>query len=338
MKCRGWTSGKQQEKQRAPAVGGLPSLGVSIIRNRWFVYDRPLVGSGTSLLVLSGKTGASYSRMLSLIDSASGASMSIEMGLMTLVHKGGNTDTIRFSVDPPDSLLLDPAGLMNSGRSSIITLGATTDTLQIVAAIYGRNPGTILGDGRVGFEILIAGTDSVIARSGVESGWSVANGIRRLTVLSVPLSSLPGAGPDLSLAVRPFVSGLSQQDRLTASLAHIYSNVRETPSDHILSGLGGNASQPTAPQAFVLAQNFPNPCNPTTSIWYSVPQQASVRIEIYSVLGQLVKTLVDNQLQPGVYTTLRDSRSNSGQYPSTGCTFTGWLSMAMLPRQRKCCF
>jgi hypothetical protein len=56
------------------------------------------------------------------------------------------------------------------------------------------------------------------------------------------------------------------------------------------------------PKRFELYQNFPNPFNPVTRIKYAVPRPTHVRIEIYNVLGQRVRTLVNEEKQPGYYT------------------------------------
>src|ERR1035441_1274864 len=42
-----------------------------------------------------------------------------------------------------------------------------------------------------------------------------------------------------------------------------------------------------------LAQNFPNPFNPTTVITYSIPTSSNVIINVYNILGELIKTLVN---------------------------------------------
>lgn len=59
--------------------------------------------------------------------------------------------------------------------------------------------------------------------------------------------------------------------------------------------------KPPAPENFNLSQNFPNPFNPSTTIRYSVPDEAYVTLQVYDVLGALVATLVEEQKSPGTY-------------------------------------
>ncbi len=47
------------------------------------------------------------------------------------------------------------------------------------------------------------------------------------------------------------------------------------------------------PAGFTLRQNYPNPFNPGTSIQYSIPRPERVRLDVYTILGQHVSTLVD---------------------------------------------
>jgi hypothetical protein len=55
------------------------------------------------------------------------------------------------------------------------------------------------------------------------------------------------------------------------------------------------------PKKFALYQNFPNPFNPTTTISFDVPKQATVKITIFDVMGREVTRLVDNDYSAGSY-------------------------------------
>ncbi|MGC8898401.1 MAG: FlgD immunoglobulin-like domain containing protein [Bacteroidota bacterium] len=65
-------------------------------------------------------------------------------------------------------------------------------------------------------------------------------------------------------------------------------------------------------KAFSLNQNSPNPFNSGTRIGYTVPQAAFLRLTVYNVLGQKVRTLVDGYVERGVYTVFWDGRDDAG--------------------------
>jgi len=75
------------------------------------------------------------------------------------------------------------------------------------------------------------------------------------------------------------------------------------------------------PKTFELANNFPNPFNPTTMIRYAVPRSTSVSMSIYNMLGQRVRTLVDGAISAGYHEVEWDGRNESGQQVESGVYF-----------------
>jgi hypothetical protein len=76
-----------------------------------------------------------------------------------------------------------------------------------------------------------------------------------------------------------------------------------------------NMNAADLPADFSLGQNYPNPFNPTTIIRYALPVETHVRIELYTVLGQRVSTLVNDARPAGWHTlTVDGSNLSSGVY------------------------
>jgi hypothetical protein len=69
------------------------------------------------------------------------------------------------------------------------------------------------------------------------------------------------------------------------------------------------------PNAFALSQNYPNPFNPVTNIQYDMPAGGFTSLRVYNLLGQEVRTLVNQYQAAGRYTAQFDgSRLPSGVY------------------------
>ncbi|OGC81905.1 MAG: hypothetical protein A2W07_00630 [candidate division Zixibacteria bacterium RBG_16_43_9] len=82
------------------------------------------------------------------------------------------------------------------------------------------------------------------------------------------------------------------------------------------------------PNSYELSQNFPNPFNPYTNISFSLKAQGSTlkgsirtSLIIYNILGQKVKTLLDEEKLPGSYKVIWDGKDDLGKEVASGIYF-----------------
>jgi flagellar hook assembly protein FlgD len=68
------------------------------------------------------------------------------------------------------------------------------------------------------------------------------------------------------------------------------------------------------PTVYSLAQNFPNPFNPSTTLKYGLPARSTVRLIIYNLLGQVVKEMVNTEQQAGYQSVVWNATVSSGLY------------------------
>jgi hypothetical protein len=120
---------------------------------------------------------------------------------------------------------------------------------------------------------------------------------------------------------------LTQQTANTATFSNIPQNALVTAPESntmISFTLGTSSVEPVPgvlPSEFTLSQNYPNPFNPATRFQYSVPEQATISLKVYNLLGQEVVTLFSGAQNPGQFEATWDGRSSSGVQVSSGVYF-----------------
>ena len=67
-----------------------------------------------------------------------------------------------------------------------------------------------------------------------------------------------------------------------------------------------------------LDQNYPNPFNPSTAIPFALPSAQRVRLDVYNMLGQRVRTLAAGPMEPGFHTIVWNGRDDGGRAVAAG--------------------
>jgi len=69
------------------------------------------------------------------------------------------------------------------------------------------------------------------------------------------------------------------------------------------------------PEQFALYQNYPNPFNPATTIRFTIPRTANIKLKVFNLLGEEIETLVSERLAEGTYSIQWEAKDQvSGVY------------------------
>jgi hypothetical protein len=187
--------------------------------------------------------------------------------------------------------------------------------LRIPDLLYSATVGTQNRDGTVGLQVLRNEhllQDSLAIK--IKPGW--------IKVDSYKGWLQPGGNETLNLTFDPvcYPQGIYQADLLIHGWDKNHS--LETKIIPLTFCIDTTTSvewtDAQIPQAITLLQNYPNPFNPTTTIEFTLARPGPVRIEIFNILGQRVRTLTDGFLTAGYKTVIWDGRSDRGEEVSSG--------------------
>ena len=195
-----------------------------------------------------------------------------------------------------------PAGSLDLNRFIEFKAGPNVGnsfTVNSVSFNFGDNPQTT--------NYNIINSQVFYSTNNFSSGTALGGTLAYLntTMSTFALSNLNifvGNGQSFSLRVYPY----SPTGSVTATVSlAIHNNVVICGKTSRVVGIEGESNLPTA---YALHQNYPNPFNPASIIRYDIPTSSFVRISVYDILGEEIRSLVSEEKNPGTYEVTFDAK------------------------------
>jgi len=139
--------------------------------------------------------------------------------------------------------------------------------------------------------------------------------------------TLPGGGAAVDIltdssgqAETFWITGLGI-NKLEVSAAELQGSPQVFTATGLDSSSAVDESAGTLPQQFALLPNAPNPFNPSTTIHFTLPQQASVALEIFDLSGRRVRSLYEGTLAAGAHRIMWDGKDDFSRTLYSGVYF-----------------
>jgi hypothetical protein len=220
------------------------------------------------------------------------------------VYKGDVDGCFRCVVPPP------------AGDAVTVALGAPTDLgdrIEVPIVVQGAYD-ILSGEYDLTFDSSDLGVNTVTPTglaAGSLSAYNATDG-----TLKIAMAAGQSYGGDGEVATITFDKVDPGADLSSVELTDVLFNNGEPPAV-----IGGTAGVDVQPATTTLKPAVPNPFTNRTVIGYHLAVPAGVTLEIYSVTGQLVRTLVDGQVGQGDHQAVWDGKDSAGQTASRGVYF-----------------
>ena len=154
-----------------------------------------------------------------------------------------------------------------------------------------------------------------MAKISFDYKYNTENGVLRMAFAGADFLKPEGDLAIITVAIDKEIKG---EQSIPITVAEFL--VNETDLTEMASS--GNIEVTGTPVKFDLFQNYPNPFNPSTTIRYQIPDNdQQVRIEVFNIMGQSVRVLVDTRHDAGEYQVVWDGTNKKGILVASGLYF-----------------
>jgi hypothetical protein len=145
---------------------------------------------------------------------------------------------------------------------------------------------------------------------------TITEGTTTLATANLPFKYVTGSTTVIDVTgndvVSPTFTLAAGTHKLALSGAGVNIDYVQLIKQDIQTGVSRDGLQPGM---FALEQNYPNPFNPTTTINFSLAKASNVKLTVYNILGQQIRTVVDTRMNAGQQSIVFDaSKLASGVY------------------------
>ncbi len=250
------------------------------------------------------------------------------LDLMPFSYNFGVVNASSFHMPVPtrgDFEQLDAMPIIAVTRTTEAPIVAGTEFTVNVALTGNSSNATKIVEAQIEYDPMVLEFVEVIAAGApVFDGvpFSVARAVEgsanTIGVVSAAVGEIAVLNGDFTMATLTF---RWKSDNVPSTSLNVTSVQMADAYGHVIHSEGsvfGFGATGIIPTSYALYQNYPNPFNPTTLIGYDLPEDANVRLVIYNVMGQEVRTLVNGTMPAGAHHITWDGLSNGGQAVGTG--------------------
>ena len=247
---------------------------------------------------------------------------------LVLPEATGGTGALTYRVlGLPTGLVFDAATRTLSGTPTAATDGAVEVLYTVVdedAAERDELRFTITVNAKLTFDLSDLFGSGKIVPTEVQDGATIREFVVGEYMDGLVLPESTGGTAPLTYSVSPALPAGLTFDATTRTIAGTPQAASETVYTYTVTDANGASASlalQVLPAAFSLADNFPNPFNPATTIQYALPTATDVNLTVYNVVGQVVRTLVAEHQSAGRYMVEWDATDDSGHSLSAGMYF-----------------